>query len=237
MHSGLPSFKDLIKDISHAGVCDQQIQSIPDKLSRLHKHLDLLKHSDNGTLQNEQSKTMLVHIMSLFENYDSIGPIIKCIRENISPQRRNTYIPTDCFLQAKKSIDTFKISIDQLISFKAEEHITEIWNKNHKNYFTELKERKLSIANRGTKRNLTKRQKNTKRSVKIELNDLCDQCGATDTPEWRKGPKGPRTLCNACGLFYGKLLNKYKQEYQAVEVMKKRKRSGKCLDRRVPIDV
>lgn len=32
----------------------------------------------------------------------------------------------------------------------------------------------------------------------------CDQCGTEDTPEWRKGPKGPKTLCNACGLQYSK---------------------------------
>jgi hypothetical protein len=35
----------------------------------------------------------------------------------------------------------------------------------------------------------------------------CLGCGATETPEWRRGPMGPRTLCNACvgfiGYFYG----------------------------------
>ncbi|KAF9510209.1 hypothetical protein BS47DRAFT_1300438, partial [Hydnum rufescens UP504] len=28
----------------------------------------------------------------------------------------------------------------------------------------------------------------------------CSSCGSRDTPEWRRGPDGPRTLCNACGL-------------------------------------
>jgi hypothetical protein len=37
----------------------------------------------------------------------------------------------------------------------------------------------------------------------------CSQCGNSDTPEWRRGPKGPKTTCNACGLFYGKLLKKF----------------------------
>lgn len=27
---------------------------------------------------------------------------------------------------------------------------------------------------------------------------VCRGCGATETPEWRRGPLGPRTLCNAC---------------------------------------
>jgi len=32
----------------------------------------------------------------------------------------------------------------------------------------------------------------------------CCFCGRTDTPEWRRGPDGRRTLCNACGLIYKK---------------------------------
>jgi len=32
----------------------------------------------------------------------------------------------------------------------------------------------------------------------------CYECGATETPEWRRGPKGPNTLCNACGIRYSK---------------------------------
>ncbi|KAG9072669.1 hypothetical protein KI688_000441 [Linnemannia hyalina] len=33
----------------------------------------------------------------------------------------------------------------------------------------------------------------------------CTSCNIVKTPEWRKGPLGPRTLCNACGLIWGKL--------------------------------
>lgn len=28
----------------------------------------------------------------------------------------------------------------------------------------------------------------------------CHSCNRVDTPEWRRGPDGARTLCNACGL-------------------------------------
>ncbi|KAI8912626.1 GATA zinc finger-domain-containing protein [Gorgonomyces haynaldii] len=28
----------------------------------------------------------------------------------------------------------------------------------------------------------------------------CQVCGATETPQWRRGPSGKRTLCNACGV-------------------------------------
>ncbi|KIM79583.1 hypothetical protein PILCRDRAFT_823114 [Piloderma croceum F 1598] len=33
---------------------------------------------------------------------------------------------------------------------------------------------------------------------------VCFTCGRTDSPEWRKGPHGPKTLCNACGLRWAK---------------------------------
>lgn len=45
-------------------------------------------------------------------------------------------------------------------------------------------------------------------------NHVCQGCSATSTPEWRKGPTGPRTLCNACGLLYAKMWRK--REYDAI---------------------
>ncbi|KAI9351844.1 PAS domain-containing protein [Pilaira anomala] len=33
---------------------------------------------------------------------------------------------------------------------------------------------------------------------------VCADCGTTASPEWRKGPHGPKTLCNACGLRWAK---------------------------------
>ena len=32
----------------------------------------------------------------------------------------------------------------------------------------------------------------------------CRNCGAHKTPQWRRGPEGPSTLCNACGVRYKK---------------------------------
>lgn len=33
---------------------------------------------------------------------------------------------------------------------------------------------------------------------------MCLNCGCHQTPQWRCGPLGPRTLCNACGVRYKK---------------------------------
>eukprot|EP00028_Trichosphaerium_sp_Am-I-7-wt_P011206 CAMPEP_0168518814 /NCGR_PEP_ID=MMETSP0405-20121227/6938_1 /TAXON_ID=498012 /ORGANISM="Trichosphaerium sp, Strain Am-I-7 wt" /LENGTH=243 /DNA_ID=CAMNT_0008539221 /DNA_START=43 /DNA_END=771 /DNA_ORIENTATION=- len=36
----------------------------------------------------------------------------------------------------------------------------------------------------------------------------CKSCGAKETTEWRRGPDGNKSLCNACGLHYSKILKK-----------------------------
>lgn len=40
----------------------------------------------------------------------------------------------------------------------------------------------------------------------------CMHCGIQKTPQWRAGPMGPKTLCNACGVRYksGRLLPEYR---------------------------
>ncbi|KAJ7773459.1 GATA-4/5/6 transcription factor [Mycena metata] len=40
----------------------------------------------------------------------------------------------------------------------------------------------------------------------------CHSCNIRETPEWRRGPDGARTLCNACGLHYAKLMRKREKE-------------------------
>ncbi|WOL09923.1 hypothetical protein Cni_G18677 [Canna indica] len=40
----------------------------------------------------------------------------------------------------------------------------------------------------------------------------CRHCEAEETPQWRAGPDGPKTLCNACGVRYksGRLVPEYR---------------------------
>jgi len=56
-----------------------------------------------------------------------------------------------------------------------------------------------------------------KKHKKVKSADeyVCTDCGTLDSPEWRKGPNGPKTLCNACGLRWAK---------------KEKKRSGPSAD-------
>lgn len=45
-----------------------------------------------------------------------------------------------------------------------------------------------------------------KKKQKVADEYVCTDCGTLDSPEWRKGPKGPKTLCNACGLRWAKFV-------------------------------
>lgn len=71
---------------------------------------------------------------------------------------------------------------------------------------------------------------NKELSIKNHL--ACRQCGSKKTPEWRSGPQGSRTLCNACGLFYSKLVKKCGRQI-ADEKFIDRKEKGKATDRRI----
>lgn len=49
-----------------------------------------------------------------------------------------------------------------------------------------------------------------KKKIKLPDEYVCTDCGTLDSPEWRKGPSGPKTLCNACGLRWAKKEKKSK---------------------------
>lgn len=74
-----------------------------------------------------------------------------------------------------------------------------------------------------------------KRGRKKKANTICTQCRLENTPEWRKGPEGSRTLCNACGLFYLKLTKRFGTR-QAGTIMKVKKSRNEIHDRLVPTD-
>lgn len=51
----------------------------------------------------------------------------------------------------------------------------------------------------------------------------CHSCNISETPEWRRGPDGARTLCNACGLHFAKLTKKKQQSLEQEAVI-----AGSC---------
>ncbi|QRW02119.1 GATA type zinc finger [Ceratobasidium sp. AG-Ba] len=55
-------------------------------------------------------------------------------------------------------------------------------------------------------------RKKPKKAHTAQEQYVCVTCGRTDSPEWRKGPLGAKTLCNACGLRWAKRNTKRKTD-------------------------
>lgn len=54
-----------------------------------------------------------------------------------------------------------------------------------------------------------KSRKKSKHNISHEAErHVCAECGVVESPEWRKGPQGRKTLCNACGLRWAKRTRK-----------------------------
>jgi len=54
-----------------------------------------------------------------------------------------------------------------------------------------------------------RKSQNRPKVIKPKNRQQCDKCHTAVTPQWRKGPNGPASLCNACGLRYA---NRCKKE-------------------------
>lgn len=61
-----------------------------------------------------------------------------------------------------------------------------------------------SVFNSERKKSRRARAKASPHSVTLS----CRACGETKTCEWRRGPDGYKSLCNACGIHYAKIVKK-----------------------------
>ncbi|KAK0632489.1 hypothetical protein B0T14DRAFT_560177 [Immersiella caudata] len=58
----------------------------------------------------------------------------------------------------------------------------------------------------GMTNNRVRKEPRTRRVLEKANNALngCVECGADESPRWRRGPAGALTLCNVCGLLFTK---------------------------------
>nr|XP_043613328.1 GATA transcription factor 9-like [Erigeron canadensis] len=65
------------------------------------------------------------------------------------------------------------------------------------------------------------------RSYRNEDGRKCLHCATDKTPQWRSGPMGPKTLCNACGVRYksGRLVPEYRPASSPTFVLTKHSNS------------
>ncbi|KAK6201431.1 uncharacterized protein RJT21DRAFT_126595 [Scheffersomyces amazonensis] len=90
-----------------------------------------------------------------------------------------------------------------------------------------------SSKRKGGKREKKKVIRPKRKYTRKKTVDVCVHCKCVDTPEWRKGPPGSGPLCNACGLFYTKLVKKFEFD-DALAIFNHRKSSGEVNNRIIP---
>jgi hypothetical protein len=89
------------------------------------------------------------------------------------------------------------------------------------NRFTTILEKQYGLGTNEKqeqgKRRDKKKIKKTANAIERELpleptTRMCTHCMSSKTPQWRTGPLGPKTLCNACGVRFksGRLLPEYR---------------------------
>lgn len=74
------------------------------------------------------------------------------------------------------------------------------------------KERRRKLPNPPTDDSGNSSQPSDHASAQLRPTKKCTHCEITKTPQWREGPLGPKTLCNACGVRYrsGRLFPEYR---------------------------
>lgn len=81
-----------------------------------------------------------------------------------------------------------------------------------------IRNRKISRPSKNSKssidpKNDPNKKKRRKRAQSNPNNLYCHACGVKDTPEWRRGPDGCKSLCNACGLHYAKIVKREQESF------------------------
>ena len=90
--------------------------------------------------------------------------------------------------------------IDQEFTFSTNENISAAINQEFYKEFVSSENMFSEAIKKIDQIHKKKRNRNRKRKHKKKIEKICVECQTKETPEWRSGPNGYATLCNACGL-------------------------------------
>ncbi|CAO3598748.1 unnamed protein product [Absidia cylindrospora] len=99
------------------------------------------------------------------------------------------------------------------------QHLNNNNDRHHHHHFQYPQPEQVHVpAKRGSPPSLSS---SSPKSWRIRPNETksCESCHTTHSPEWRRGPSGHRTLCNACGLRYSRSLARQEQRATMSPIM------------------
>ncbi|KAK9997005.1 hypothetical protein SO802_021691 [Lithocarpus litseifolius] len=158
----------------------------------LHNNSDFINNSDPGeTIKGEETRN----------KFAKVGEIIN--REETKKR----------IAKETKKRDAFKdmngVLVKCIESFSQKPRTPTTKRLNTKNIYPPKEE--LTTTKRLNKKKILKLKRKNKEEEEGYVRK-CSHCEAEETPQWREGPLGPKTLCNACGVRYksGRLVPEYR---------------------------
>uniref|UniRef100_A0A0D3HRV6 GATA-type domain-containing protein n=1 Tax=Oryza barthii TaxID=65489 RepID=A0A0D3HRV6_9ORYZ len=90
--------------------------------------------------------------------------------------------------------------------------MTKVFTKSLLMYFNKIVRSLRPLVHSPPPQPASPKTKTKAKAKKPKRKRSCVHCGSTETPQWREGPTGRGTLCNACGVRYrqGRLLPEYR---------------------------
>lgn len=157
----------------------------------------------------------------------TLEKLSKCLYE-LKIMKSNWAMQQDSLRQKNKT----SVQISSL--GKPNEEICDEQKNNPIQHFNRNVESRSSSLNASRIYNkLSKKSHRVAKRSNFRKSNNCKHCETDETPEWRRGPDGSRTLCNACGLFFSKLIKRFNID-DAVIIMNYRKNKRLTKDRTVP---
>lgn len=118
----------------------------------------------------------------------------------------NTYFPANQFMGTATNIRT-----DAPFSCRSRSKRSKAPSRNT-GWTTSLPDSHIPIINRCNDREKLETHNSPASSTATSDARRCTHCASEKTPQWRTGPLGPKTLCNACGVRFksGRLVPEYR---------------------------
>ncbi|KAL3953175.1 hypothetical protein ACCO45_013118 [Purpureocillium lilacinum] len=173
----------------------------------LSRHFETWNYQDSLSRIGSSSRT----IFNFAEAYTRIA------REQHGSQPIPQRLPTDREVsEMLANVDLIKRSLEQVKDAVQASIQSERAREGTKVKGTYEEDHDIPMYGDGMKPQYAMQHEVKKRRGRAAPPGRCHSCNRIDTPEWRRGPDGARTLCNACGLHYAKLERKRQLEARSI---------------------
>jgi len=212
----------LYQDNSVNNIVEMQINTLTMCLQKVTKQLELLQVQSRARKLNRQAKRLAKSLNMNDFGYPSDSDNVENLLSQTAMLTSDANNLLKRKIKTKSKVSNKPTKINKVKSKNRRNEIDNNENEEENEYYTpyinsniienelpKTKGKNSTTKEKSVKKE-TKRQKQTriprKRIPKgshensYDIKKVCEYCGDTDTPMWRRGPNGKGTLCNKCGV-------------------------------------